>query len=85
MIWSLQGMSNALSKVSTKSLEFHNSRGDFERWAEKSLHDQALTEKLVKVRLSKVQGEQLRESLTKTVSDRFKELNEQSRTSTGYF
>jgi len=85
MAWSLKGFKQALQKTSTKSLEFHNSRGDFEKWVENSLHDKTLKEELRKIRLSKMKGEILRKSLIKTVKERFDELNKQIQTATKYF
>jgi len=74
MAWSLKGFLQVLPKVSIKSLEFHNKRGDFERWAEKSLYDKRLMAKLKQIRLSKVNGETLRKMLIKTFKERFDEL-----------
>jgi alpha-amylase len=85
MAWSLKGFKQALQKISIKSLEFHNSRGDFEKWAENSLHDKTLTEELKNIRVSKVKGEILRKSLIKTATERFDELNKQIQTATKYF
>jgi alpha-amylase len=85
MALSLQGLGYAFRKAGTKSLEFHNSRGDFEKWAEESLHDRALTEQLKEVRDSQLKGEKLKESLTRVVRKRFKELNRQAQVSTEYF
>jgi len=85
MAWSLKGFKQALQKINTKSLEFHNNRGDFEKWAKKSLHDKTLTEELKKIRVSKMKGEMLRESLIKTATERFDELNKQIQTATKCF
>jgi methionine synthase II (cobalamin-independent) len=85
MAWSLKGFKQALQKISIKSLEFHNSRGDFEKWAEISLRDKTLTEKLKKIRTSKTEGETLRKSLIKAATERFDELNKQIQTATKYF
>jgi alpha-amylase len=85
MAWSLKGFAQTLQKVNTKSLEFHNSRGDFEKWAEKSLRDEILTEELKKIRVAKMKGEILRKSLIKTATERFDELKKQTQTATKYF
>jgi alpha-amylase len=85
MAWSLKGFKQALQKINTKSLEFHNSHGDFEKWAENSLHDKTLTEELKKIRVSKMKGEILRKSLIKTATERFDELNKQIQTATKCF
>jgi alpha-amylase len=85
MAWSLQGFGNALTKVTVKVLEFHDGRGDFEKWAEKSLHDKPLVEQLKRVRQSKASGEKLRNLLAKAVESRFVELYEQTRGATQFF
>jgi alpha-amylase len=85
MAWSLKGFKQALQKTSTKSIEFHNRRGDFEKWAKNSLYDKTLAEELKKIRLSKTKGEMLRKSLIKTAKERFDELNKQIQTATKYF
>ncbi len=85
MVWSLKGLADALRKVSTKSVEFHNSRGDFEKWAEKSLGDQMLAKRLKKVGLSKLKGEELAKTLADIVGERFDELCAQTRAATKYF
>jgi alpha-amylase len=67
MTWSLKGFSMAIQKASPKSLMLHNSNGDFEKWAENSLRDDALAEKFRKVRLSKLEGEELRKALAEAI------------------
>jgi alpha-amylase len=85
MAWSLKGFKQALQNISIKSLEFHNNRGDFEKWAEKSLNDKTLKERLRKIRTSEMKGETLRKSLLKTANESFNELNKQIQTATKYF
>jgi len=85
MAWSLKGFLKALKKVKTESLEFHNSRGDFENWARHSLHDEALAEALKKVRLAKLKGHELRKALIKTSLERFNELFRLVKEATEYF
>jgi hypothetical protein len=63
MTWSLKGFSRALQKASLKSILFHNRNGDFEKWAKKSLREDALAKELRKVRLSEQKGEELRKAL----------------------
>jgi len=84
MAWTLKGFTKVLRKVSIKSIEFHNRRGDFEKWAKVSLLDHALAKGLKKVRLSKLKGEKLRKSIVKVAKERFKELSQQMR-ATKYF
>jgi len=85
MAWSLKGFIKALQKVEIKSIEFHNSRGDFEKWAEHSLHDKVLAEKFREIRLSKIRGQALRKALTLAVRERFHELIRWLKTLTEYF
>ena len=85
MAWSLKGFAKALQKISTKSLEFHNRRRDFEKWAEKSLHDKTLSKQLKKTRLAKLRGEPLRKAIGKVIEEKFDELNTQVQKSTKYF
>jgi len=85
MTWSLGGFAKALQKISIKSLEFHNSRGDFEKWAKRALQDKALTEKLNKIRLSKAKGETLRKSMIEAVEERFDALSREIQATTRYF
>jgi alpha-amylase len=83
--WSLKGFAKLLQKVSMKSLEFHNKRGDFEKWAVNSLRDKTLSERLKKVRLSRTKGEMLRKSLVKAANERLEKLSKELQESTRYF
>lgn len=85
MAWSLKGFLKALKKVETESIEFHSRRGDFERWAEASLHDKILAEELKKIRLSGLKGQRLRNAIIKVARERFKHLFQQAKTATQYF
>ncbi|HVO37077.1 MAG TPA: glycoside hydrolase family 57 protein [Candidatus Acidoferrum sp.] len=85
LAWTMKGLAKAVDKVSTKSLEFHNSRGDFEKWAEKSLKDKTFAGMLRKLRLSKLKGKPLANALIKTVETRFGEVSREIQTSTKYF
>jgi alpha-amylase len=85
MAWSLQGLGYAFRNIGTKCLEFHDNRGDYEKWAQKSLRDRTLTQQLKEVRQSKLKGEKLRQSLVKVVDKRFKELNQRAQTASEYF
>ncbi len=85
MAWSLKGFLKALEKVGIESIEFHSKRGDFENWAEASLHDEKLAEKLRKVRFSELKGEKLRKALVKVTKERLKHLLGQAKTATQYF
>ncbi|MEM2146998.1 MAG: DUF5752 family protein [Candidatus Bathyarchaeia archaeon] len=85
MAWSLKGFLKALQNVEIKSIDFHNSRGDFEKWAEQSLHDKDLAIKLKEVRNSKLKGQELRKALIKVTRERFTELVQQAKVATEYF
>jgi len=84
-VWSLKGFSKAIQKVPQESIEFHVNRGDLEKWAEKSLRDKQLADRLKKVRLSKVAGNALGKALAEAVEERYKELVSQIQASTEYF
>jgi alpha-amylase len=82
--WSLKGIVETLRKVNAKSVEFHNTRGDFEKWAEKSLQDKTLAGQFKKIRLSRLKGEQLTEAVIKVAKERFDELSMQTQTTIRY-
>jgi alpha-amylase len=75
--WSLKGFAKALQEVGIKSVEFHNRRRDFEKWAKVSLVDDTLAKELKKVRLSRLKGEKLRKLMVKVAEERFKKLSQQ--------
>lgn len=85
MAWSLAGIGKILSGVTVKSVEFHNSRGDFEEWASNSLHDIVLSQRLKKISASNLRGEQLKKAVIGAFKARFKELSEAVRLSTEYY
>jgi len=63
---SLRGFIEAIKKVDIASVEFHNSRGDFERWAKNSLRDQKLAIRLKEIRGTGLKGEKLRNKILGT-------------------
>ncbi|MEM2146792.1 MAG: hypothetical protein QW279_15620, partial [Candidatus Jordarchaeaceae archaeon] len=67
MVLSLKGFKRALQKVSLKSLVFHNTNSDFEKWSIHSLRDNLLAKKFRKIRQSGVDGEELRKALVEAV------------------
>ncbi|MEM3055030.1 MAG: DUF5752 family protein [Candidatus Bathyarchaeia archaeon] len=85
MAWSLKGFLKALKNVELESIEFHSRRGDFEKWAEASLHDKILAEEFKKIRLSGLRGQMLRKAIVKVARERFKHLLPQIKTATQYF
>ncbi len=56
------------------SLEYHDSRQDFVRWAESTLGDEGLAARLRKVSNRQIKGEPLREALRQTVAAHYEEL-----------
>jgi alpha-amylase len=72
--WTLIGFLHALHAIDTKPVEFHNKKGDFERWATMSLRDKTLGKHLKTIRISRVQGEELRRSLITKVQSRLDKL-----------
>ena len=85
MTWSLKGFVKALRTIDIKAVEFHNSRGDFEPWAEHSLQDEVLSRQLQKTKMAKLKGEALREAIVSVADKRFKELNKQVQNATRLF
>lgn len=81
IVWSLKGFTKILREINVRSMEFHNNRGDFEKWAKRSFRDKALAEQLKKARLSKTKGEVLRKRLSKVVKERYEEVSTQLRSS----
>jgi alpha-amylase len=73
-VWSLNGLVDAIRKVDVELIEFHNKKGDFEKWARFSLLDEKLAKNFEEVRLSGVQGEKLRRDLQEATSTRSIEL-----------
>jgi hypothetical protein len=63
-----------VNMVNVKSLEFHLSRGDFEKWTTEVLEDKKLALDFWRLQRSMLQGNTLRSQLSLTVSRRYKEL-----------
>jgi len=72
----LRGFIEAIKKVDIASIEFHNSRGDFERWAKSSLCDQKLAVELKKIRGTRLKGEKLRNEILEIAKGHIGELLE---------
>jgi len=73
-VHSLEELSSALNVVDAGSIEFHNERGDFERWIRHVIGDNILADKLRGLANQKVRGEALRKRIASTVEQRIKEL-----------
>jgi alpha-amylase len=72
--WSLVGFLHAIQRIDTTLIEFHNRKGDIEKWATLSLRDEELGRRLERIRTSKVQGEELRRKLITAVQTRLNEF-----------
>jgi alpha-amylase len=71
MVWSLEGMHRALTKVDIKSIEYHVKNSDLANWARTSLGEELLAEKLENV--GDLHGEKLRQRLLDVVEASLKE------------
>lgn len=85
MAWTLKGFIQALKRASLRSIEFHNRRGDFERWARHSLHDEELAERLSQLRTSGKRTNALRKSLIKASEEIYQARKRQTEEATRYF
>ena len=83
-VWTLKGFLTAVQEIAIRSIEFHNHRGDFEKWAKASLRDNEFAKQLRKIRLSKLKGSKLRRSISKVVKEKFRKLSQQVK-ATRYF
>jgi phosphoribosylamine-glycine ligase len=68
------GIVQAIQRIDTAVLEFHNREGDFEKWATLSLRDEDLGRRLKQIRDSGMQGEELRAGLLTAAQSRLNEL-----------
>lgn len=66
LAWTLKGLETIIRKIPLPSLEYHNRKGDYALWAETSLGDSVLAEKLAG--MQKLKGEQLRKGLLQAVA-----------------
>jgi hypothetical protein len=71
---SLDEFLQKIKEVNIKSLEFHLSREDFEKWIAQTLGDAKLAEDIKGLRNMKVVGNALRDRLYFLVSRRLKDL-----------
>jgi alpha-amylase len=72
--WSLKGFIEAVKKVDVKSIEFHNEKRDFEKWANFSLRDEKLAKQFNRIRALEISGEPLRKKVQGAAKARFMEL-----------
>ncbi|MFQ6074789.1 MAG: alpha-amylase [Candidatus Bathyarchaeia archaeon] len=66
---SLRGFVSAMSKVDDASLEFHNRRRDFVKWARISLRDERLAKRLQRVAKDRLRGNDLRRAIGRLIEE----------------
>lgn len=71
---SLSEFNRMLPEVPIHSLEFHITRGDFERWLAAVLGDDELARRFHKIAHRQLRGEELRSELAATTTERFADL-----------
>jgi hydroxymethylpyrimidine pyrophosphatase-like HAD family hydrolase len=71
---SLYELSHLIPTLPLESLEYHDRREDFVRWAESTLGDGGLASRLRKVANRRYQGEELRQALNQVVSSHYEEI-----------
>ncbi len=76
---SLKELMEKINLVNVKSLEFHQQRGDLEKWIKEVLGDAELANGIRNLNRLNLTGEDLRRQLHATVSSRFRSLNNQLR------
>jgi alpha-amylase len=85
MAWSLKGFIKTLQEVDVAAVEFHAGNGDFESWAEHSLKDKQLAQKIHVLKASKQKGERLRRALVAVVKRHFTAQSKHVLEATGLF
>ncbi len=73
---SLYELSCLIPTVQLESLEYHDRREDFVKWADGTLGDGGLAARLRKVANRRYQGEELREALKQVVSTHYEEIRQ---------
>src|SRR5512146_1068754 len=73
---SLYELSRLIQTVPLESLEYHDRREDFVRWADSTLGDGALASRLRKIANRRYEGEELREALHHVVSTHYEEVRQ---------
>jgi len=71
---SLKTFYQLVREADVTSLEFHTTRGDFERWTRNILADPQLADELARIRASRLKGEDLREEISKATESRYSNL-----------
>lgn len=73
---SLYELAHLIPTLPLESLEYHDRREDFVKWAEGTLGDAGLASRLRKVANRHYQGEELREALNQVVSTHYEEIRQ---------
>lgn len=76
---SLKELMEKINLVDVKSLEFHQQRGDLEKWIREVLGDSDLAKEVRDLNRLNLTGDALRKQLYSIVSNRFRTLNGQIR------
>jgi hypothetical protein len=71
---SLEEFLEKIKEVSTKSLEFHVYREDFEKWIAQAIEDKELAQEIQRLRNMNLTGDNLRDQLYLTVSKRYEKI-----------
>ena len=71
---SLKEFTEKINEVNAKSLEFHLSRGDFEKWTSEVLQDTELAGEIKRLQRFSLTGDALRNQLSIIVSRRLRHL-----------
>jgi len=75
--YSLEDFLENIGKVDVKSIEFHTSRGDFEKWIRDVFHDRAIEQEITRIRETELKGETLRSKIREVVYAKLKSLMEE--------
>lgn len=72
---SLKEFTDKINEVNVKSVEFHFSRGDFEKWMDEVLEDKSLAIEIANLRGKNYSGTVLRQHLYNIVAKRYSQLS----------
>lgn len=80
-VHSLEEFYSTLKIISLRSVQFHITRGDFEKWIRWAIGDNKLADQLAVARKSKILDDEIRERLLSLVGQRIKELERTNKSS----
>lgn len=72
--YSLEEFLEDIRKIEIESIEFHTSRGDFEKWIREVFHDEMLECEMHRIQETELKGETLRNEIQELISSRLKNL-----------